>query len=552
MRLFRYRTCSPLLLLPLLMLAHVLPAKGQVTRVRVESASVAEGATSVPLQTEIRFTLNQAVTLGDLDGDAFVTFPEEAITYAEGTPTLSADGRTLTYTVTHQADTDYTWLLVGGSYTVDDGEVQGIYLEPYVLRYTTAATLGALEVSGEVSINEAIEGEVVEGTIVFLTEANILDEEEAETVAAAVADASGSYTIPNLRADVGVVYPFAIKIPEATSPDLLEDQFDFIGYLGFYDEDEDDAPDAITIGTASVDGIDILVRPFDFLFLTAEEAQARADELAAEVAGDQQLLAILGVTFGASGGGGRALTWQFLYYSAALGQRTTVMVAPLESEVAAAAFTPTGTIRPLPATYLASADAFAAAEAQGGTDFRAQYGAEDQVAFTYFIAGIDVLLETDDEDDLAAIPEDLTLPETSDPYWTVLYIAFNFGVADPAYLAVFIDMQTGTVIGTDAEGFVVASEDEAALPEDVRAGRELPEPVQPHHNHPLRAAPARPRPPSPSTTRSARRWRGSWTATWQQVSTRRCGGPARCPAGRISTRWRQTATSRPRALTLLK
>ena len=474
MHLFCYRTRSTLPLLVLLMLTGALPAKGQITRVSVESASVAEATTSVPLQTEVRFTLNQPVTLDDLDGDPFVAFPEGAITYAEGTPTLSADGRRLTYTVTHQADTDYTWLLVGGTYTFGDGEAQGIYLEPYVLRYTTAADLGTLDVSGEVSISEAIEGEVVEGTVVFLTEASILDEEEAETVAAAVADASGNYTIPYLRADVGVVYPFAIKVPELTSADLLEDQFDYIGYIGFYDEEGDDLPTPITVGTESIEGIDIEVKPFGTFVMTAEEAQIRADALAASFAADQQLVAILGSSLDASDGELFVPGWSFVYYSASLGQRTVVSVGPFESEVETEAFTPTGDVQPLPMPYLAPTDAFATAEAQGGSDFRAQYGGEEALQVTFLMAGLEALLETDD---LLFLPENLAPPSTSDPYWTILYLDFSGDAA--AYLAVFIDMQTGTVIGTDAEGFVVASEDEAVLPEDVRLGANYPNPFNP-------------------------------------------------------------------------
>ncbi|GIV57509.1 MAG: hypothetical protein KatS3mg042_0422 [Rhodothermaceae bacterium] len=432
----------------------------------------AHGAVAVPGEATVRFTFDQPVD-PYVVADLLEVHPEGALTFRHEAPYLSDDGRSVLFDVTHQPETDYVWVNWGGHRTTD-GQVWTV--PPFVVQYTTAAEAGAHTVSGSVVYAETagktsfrMHGEVAglrdlltaraEGlvassashpesavakagtlpndpthTVVVLLSCDPLTEghcgEDAARVlgGTVVPDASGQFAIEHVRD--GTYWPFAVRFFQ---PDLPED----VGpaYLGFYDADGDGAPDPVTVSGGSIEGLSLtLYDLFTLLAIPSDEAEGRAWTKAAEYAGDQELLGVLGFPQV----DGRALVWYFAFRSASTSTLTVVEVGPFEDASETYPLDPNGPVfamATLPEGYAASETVMAAAMAEGGAEFMATH----EEAFIIATAG-----RIFQPHDLPVSPEALHRP-----HWIVLFAGQPIGQPhddEPDYLIVVLDME-GQVVG---------------------------------------------------------------------------------------------------------
>ena len=87
----------PILVLAMVMLAF---APARANTLAVVATAPEQGATGVAMQTTLSFTFNQAVEVDEV-ADFFLVEPSSAIEFGE--PSVSSDGRQVTYDVTHLA-----------------------------------------------------------------------------------------------------------------------------------------------------------------------------------------------------------------------------------------------------------------------------------------------------------------------------------------------------------------------------------------------------------------------------------------------------------------
>lgn len=253
--------------------------------------------TGVDLTTDITITFDTPLPDEELIqyalDEMIVPFPLEAITIND--ITISSDRKTLTYNVTHEADTDYYWVVVD----FPDWE-EDYYLEKiFASYYTTAATGSGLSISGELSyevmpfmffkeqaakksvssklwdiskyysaesstkksvsnpsiLETSDDSKYYEQTLILITE-DLLDLDELEgppmgVVGAAIGKPDGTYTVDGIRN--GTYYAFAIAFGNSEN--------DFFGFGAYSVDDEE--PLTFDIDDASRSDIDITLMVFD-------------------------------------------------------------------------------------------------------------------------------------------------------------------------------------------------------------------------------------------------------------------------------------------------
>lgn len=211
-----------------------------------EGSTPADGTADVPLQTTVSFHFSNTAYLPTFEfspmypSPFFGVFPAEAIDIQQVRP--GEDHLTVHYDVTHQPDTDYTWILVS------PGSVSGSILErPEVVTYSTAPSLSANTVSGQLTFRNQPSGFFKQGVpdnlhtamspnqeglfnrvIVALIEPEMMEEfygniNELPIRYAAVPDAhTGAFTIPHVADgeyllgavmyEIAYGYPFMIAM----------------------------------------------------------------------------------------------------------------------------------------------------------------------------------------------------------------------------------------------------------------------------------------------------------------------------------------------------
>jgi hypothetical protein len=380
---------------------------GQTQAFRIDSTVPAEGATGVAQTATIQFNLNQPVSLEN-NWSAVLRFePGAGITPGLLTIGDLATGETdvITYDVTHALDTDTFWFVFGLRSETDEA------IEPFLLRYTTAASWGVHTVSGVVTDDPSVGGMAGKGrmapvlwrrpragvplhipgqtnyletktwwpgrirpvrtgqipkqaggtTLVFLADRNLLvDDDWGMRAATLTAEASGSYTIPYVRE--GVYWPFALKD--------LDDQGEPFEAIGIYDPDADGQPDSLVVGGANVQDIHLTV--FNFVPTTAQATLAPAREVAARFAPDQQLKAISASPVGLDG---YNLEWVYDFYAPGSNRLTTVFLTGglLAAVDTSEAPTLVAEMKPIPDAFVDSPPAVDTALLNGGQEFLTQY-----------------------------------------------------------------------------------------------------------------------------------------------------------------------------------
>lgn len=115
----------------------------QAQDLQVASVSPAHGSANVALTTPVSITFNQAIN----PADSLLIFPLDTLLQQQlsdpSRVSLSPDGRTITFNLTHQADRDYLWVVFYAK------SISGNRLaQRYTFYYTTASTAGEHTVSG--------------------------------------------------------------------------------------------------------------------------------------------------------------------------------------------------------------------------------------------------------------------------------------------------------------------------------------------------------------------------------------------------------------------
>jgi hypothetical protein len=243
----------------------------------------------------------------------------------------------------------------------------------------------------------------------------------------------------------GTYYPVALNYADETGS--------VIGSYGFYDADGDLQPDPVEVAGGDVSAVNVELYP-------AARTTARANvELALDIArrqaDDAELVrarTLDGPFFQSAYDDGTADLWGYEFHSASQQKRIYVAVDPINvfidvdegdsyDRAALTGFT------------VDSDQALAIADANGGTEFKAQYG-EDPVP-TYLDAG-----------DL-----DLSVrPVAGEVFWRVRYRSPSGYLDDE--LNVFVDVETGDVLPASS----IATEDEAVLPDAPRLSAAWPNP----------------------------------------------------------------------------
>ncbi|WP_243663702.1 Ig-like domain-containing protein [Rhodothermus marinus] len=158
----RYNGRVGLVLLCLVLAAG--SARAQLTGFEVVASTPASGATGVASETTVSFTFSAPLPDSLLEAglDSLLDLgigvhPCDQILVGGSSPceqvaggTLSEDGRTLSFQVTHLAQTTYTWTIP--ELVVSESEVA---LRAFVLQYATGEALGGVTVDGMVMLESA-------------------------------------------------------------------------------------------------------------------------------------------------------------------------------------------------------------------------------------------------------------------------------------------------------------------------------------------------------------------------------------------------------------
>ena len=331
----------------------------------VERSAPASGAVGVPLEAEIHFYFNDAVSQQTDFNTAFLFTPQRAVRLRRVDLIPETPGRTncpsvgagqvcpnlVIYTVGHQPETDYTWLV----FAVRNARGRAMSA-PYVLRYTTAATMGPLRVSGTVEVGMAKRAGLTEmqartlrllldqatttglGRPVFEADVSASQTESDFTVvfllrhfsqtvtawdvaaATAFAGKTGAYRVDYVRP--GTYWPVAVRYRNLAQ---LE-----IEALGYYDANGDGEPDSVTLQDAAL--TDVTLQLYPFTLATARERLSVARNLATALAADAQLIGMMATN--SPRRSGHAYSWTYEFFSLSQMQRFQVRVDPLGAVLA--------------------------------------------------------------------------------------------------------------------------------------------------------------------------------------------------------------------------
>ena len=355
----------------------------------VEDARPQHGSPGVALSSEVAFAFSEEISVGTDWNTAFVFEPSDSLRYNQVSLCLNFEGecgggndvpRFVRFRAEHEPNTDYTWMV----YAVETpgGDAMD---EPFVLRYTTAPTMGQHTVTGVVQtpvakaaawtpevraslrtlarglernglgqpfferqtgdasfkaapdVDAAIEATAAMqshvGTIgtkshsgghtQILLLSDFSDTENRWGVRAAdvITGASGNYTVEYLREET--FWPVAVRYTDGTNTEIEA--------FGFYDANGDGAPDPVSTEGGSLSNIDIQLYEFP---LTTARVQGNLDVATDSAAAytDDQELKIIEARDGIRPSG-TAYEWTYRFYSPSSDMETRVTVDPLEVTV---------------------------------------------------------------------------------------------------------------------------------------------------------------------------------------------------------------------------
>ena len=355
----------------------------------VEDARPQHGSAGVTLSSEVAFAFSEEISVSTDWNTAFVFEPSDSLQYSKVSLCLNFEGecaggddvpRFVRFEAEHEPDTDYTWMV----YAVEtpDGDAMDA---PFVLRYTTAPTIGQQTVAGTVqtpvakasswtpqvraslrtlarglkrsglgqpfyerasdesssdaapNMDVSLEDEATMRShfgmvgakshsgghtqILLLSDFSDTEAQWAVRAADVIPGASGDYTVEYLREET--FWPVAVRYTDGTNTEIEA--------FGFHDPDGDGMPDPVSTGSGSLTGIDIQLYEFP---LTTARASGNLDvaiDSAAAYTDDQELKMVQ-----ADNGirpSGTAYQWTYRFYSPSEEMETRVVVDPLEVSV---------------------------------------------------------------------------------------------------------------------------------------------------------------------------------------------------------------------------
>jgi hypothetical protein len=453
----------------------------------VEKSMPTPGDTEVPLSDTVAFSFSEEVDVNTDWNTAFVYEPRDQFQFDRVSLCINFQGACDTGEGTprhvrfreleHEPDTDYTWLV----YAVQSAGGRSM-AEPYVLRYTTASSLGQGRIQGSVaqpkttgpwteslrsSLRTVVEGlrrndlgrlvfdrpeEDASGPnaspapsarpgahfetigdasaragpytqILLIDEFSIRKSEWTVRAADVLIGSSGAYTLDFVRS--GSYVPIAVRYTDGTNTK--------IDALGFHDPDGDGTPNSIDMQGGQRTGIDLQLFEFPLTTARAGDNLPVAVDSAAQYASDQELRWIE-AGYG-SRTTGKAYEWTYRFYSPSKGLKTEVTLDPLRADVDTSTeggFLPE--MRSLPDDFLDSDEALGIALDDGGRDFLDQFRSG---TVTTVLEGGD-LFWTDN-------------PWEGREFWRVRFIAVT-GAGVESYKR-FVDMQTGASIPVELARF---------------------------------------------------------------------------------------------------
>ncbi|RMH62788.1 MAG: T9SS C-terminal target domain-containing protein [Bacteroidetes bacterium] len=485
----------------------LLPLPSVAQGLQVVSSIPEPGNAGVALEDTVIFEFNQILNLNTSSWNTAVVFPRSALSIQSAEACVAPDRciagdepRFIRYVVTHNADVDYTWIYFFARSS--DGHVLS---EPYVLTYTTAATISPHRVSGVLSSgtpaslhagnrsllrhlarsmqdnglgvpvfaadsmkaakafpsSHALQGEGAH-TRVLLLDDFWLDERfwDIRYATATLSD-SGPFEIRHVRD--GTYWPLAVRYTDASSTEIEA--------LGFYDADADGEPDPITVSGGHVSGVDLTLVPF-----TLSDARTHVDEAyteAAAVVDDPSLYIIYSIS--GARPSGEAYTWGYRFLSGTTGEMVTVVIDPLGPTIDTTqllSLIEEG-MSPIPGDFIDSRTALEIYKTHGGADFLAPFRPNN---LTTTIQGGNFRSRTKDHKDRV--------------FWWIDVVA-RTGSRTEA-LTQRIDMTTGEVlVDTDDSPTAIQPSEQ---PQIHQLGRSYPNPFTTHTTIPFvlnRAAPVR-------------------------------------------------------------
>ncbi|MBM4166047.1 MAG: T9SS type A sorting domain-containing protein [Ignavibacteria bacterium] len=327
----------------------------------ITSSTPVDGEQEVQLSTIVSFNFSSPIDTNTRFGDLQLPInllahdPLDSITL--GNVTYSGNLQTISIEVTHTANTDYVWIVIGARSL--NGEMLAM---PYVLNYTTSQEHGQFVVKGIVSYA----GEVSGAFIALLDKPLFSDYGNARS-SVVITNSTGEYTTYYLRD--GTYWPVCAK--DANGDGEL-DPFD--DYIGFYDENNDGVQDSIVIQGDNRDGVNMTLRQL-FYLTTATGFVDTAKTLASQYASDQQLRYVFAQSDGDTINlDGTSFGWMYMFFSPTLQFYTTVFASSFFMMVDTTNPPPfPQNSRPIPENFIDSDSAMWVVEHNGGEEFRQLY-----------------------------------------------------------------------------------------------------------------------------------------------------------------------------------
>ncbi len=210
----------------------------------VTSTFPSNAATSVDLETTIRFTFNEPIpihlTANDLEEFVEVSPRSDIQIHASS---FSEDRRSLVFDVTHNADRDFHWT-VTGPFPID---------RFHLLSYTTATAFGTASVSGQLTLPEDAELSTFKYGYVLLTPFSNLSfwDELPRYAGIATLNQNGTFDITGVRP--GTYYAYAIVTSDPADEETAA------VYFGKHDQQ-------IVVQNSSIQNVAVTMQSLDNFF----------------------------------------------------------------------------------------------------------------------------------------------------------------------------------------------------------------------------------------------------------------------------------------------
>ena len=216
----------------------------------LDSTTPADGATNVPVSTNIRLQFSEAIDPAGLDN--IIVTPE----IPDGTDSWSPDGSTITFDpdVDLEDDTQYVFLFPQGAIS----DLAGNPMEESLsVRFTTGANFPSGRIAGQLDGDPGTAAANPAGAIVLISSVLIFDYEEEGAPPIEGTDIAGTNGVYNVTglAD-GMYWPVALKETNGDG-ELEPDMGDAVGAYGVDFGTGDTSADSVVVaGGALVGGID--------------------------------------------------------------------------------------------------------------------------------------------------------------------------------------------------------------------------------------------------------------------------------------------------------